>query len=218
MAKTYAERKCITANLLAIAEKMKLEAGVRIHITNSWRVSGLAGFADYTGAIFAPPGKTLPQLYTVSHECGHVYHKHAGGGVDVHNGGDFYTEYAPTHLVEYEAEKWAHDAFVRHGLEVPKKVSFDARWRVAFQCISEGLQFNEVEPEIQIFIAEFEENFALMYANEKETGVRYRSSSDMKKDNIAASYGMEYRGNKMGFFKSECPDQPRPEKENRHDQ
>jgi hypothetical protein len=150
-----------TERYLAIAEKMKQEAGVWRHHPNpnpDPKIPRRAkGSANNLGEIWAPKERTLPQLYYVAHEAGHVAHP---------------AHYYPSsvgpwarpalHVIEYEAEQWAHAAFDRHGLKVPDEVSMEARKCVAIYCVRDGLQFAEVEPEIQAFIAMYERTMNLI--------------------------------------------------------
>jgi hypothetical protein len=50
------------------------------------------------------------QLYTVAHECGHIFLHNAGAGYRY-----------PAHVMELEAESYAHQAFRAHGMELPRK-------------------------------------------------------------------------------------------------
>ena len=52
------------------------------------------------------------QLYTLAHECGHIF---------LHNSGPGYT--LPGHIKEFEAESYAHQAFREHGMALPRKLS-----------------------------------------------------------------------------------------------
>jgi hypothetical protein len=51
------------------------------------------------------------QLYTLAHECGHIF---------LHNSGPGYT--FPRHVKEFEAESYAHQAFREHGMIMPRKL------------------------------------------------------------------------------------------------
>jgi hypothetical protein len=52
------------------------------------------------------------QLYTLAHECGHIF---------LHNEGPGYA--LPSHIKELEAESYAHQAFREHGMTVPRRLS-----------------------------------------------------------------------------------------------
>ncbi len=115
-------REMIAANAkrrFAIAEAMKREAGVKAHDINAENAGGLAW--NHTGKILAPAGETIAQLYTIAHECGHVFLHSAGTPGYM----------LPTHVKELEAESYAHQAFRVYGLQVPKKRSEGARRYVA---------------------------------------------------------------------------------------
>ncbi len=95
---------------LAIAEAMKNEAGVTGHEINKEDFGGLAYIG--TGRIFSPAGQNILQLYTVAHECGHIFLQDAPLGI-----------YLPAHLKEMEAESYAHQAFREHGMTMPRRLS-----------------------------------------------------------------------------------------------
>src|SRR5262245_46558601 len=89
---------------------MKNEAGVTAHTVNEENLVGLAYIG--TGGIYSPEGRKIVQLYTLAHECGHIF---------LHNSGDGYT--LPGHVKELEAESYAHQAFREHGMTLPRKLS-----------------------------------------------------------------------------------------------
>ncbi len=96
---------------LAIAEAMKREAGVTKHDVHEEDFGGLA-YID-RGTIWSPEGRKIIQLYTVAHECGHIF---------LHNTGTL-GYLLPGHIKELEAESYAHQAFREHGMELPKHLS-----------------------------------------------------------------------------------------------
>lgn len=109
-----AARKGAVDRFLAIAAKLKAEAGVTIHeIRHS-----LSGSASENGSIRAPEGRTRKQLYILAHECAHVALNHFSSG-------------KTRHVEEMEAEKWAHDALRRHGVPVPRTMTVRAKRYVA---------------------------------------------------------------------------------------
>lgn len=114
-AQLQAARKAARERYIAIAAAMKAEAGItRHHHFN--KIGGLAWSG--TGRILAPKGVTRRQLYVLAHECGHnVLHGSAIGMAK------------PAHVKEHEAETYAHRAFARYGLDVPKK---SAQWSRAY--------------------------------------------------------------------------------------
>jgi|LNFM01.1.fsa_nt_gb hypothetical protein len=95
---------------LAIAEAMKNEAGVTGHEVNKEGFGGLAYIG--TGRIVSPAGQNILQLYTVAHECGHIFLQDTPPGI-----------YLPSHVKEMEAESYAHQAFREHGMTMPRRLS-----------------------------------------------------------------------------------------------
>lgn len=101
---------------LRIAEAMKQEAGVTGHEFNARRedLSGLAFIG--TGRIRSPEGQNIHQLYTVAHECGHIFLHNELPGMRL-----------PPHVMELEAESYAHQAFREHGMQIPRWLSQGGR-------------------------------------------------------------------------------------------
>src|SRR5262249_6772515 len=97
------------AKRLRIAEAMKQEAGVTEHTVHQEDFGGLAYIG--TGRIYSPEGRKIVQLYTLAHECGHIF---------LHNSGPGYR--LPGHVKEFEAESYAHQAFCEHGMTVPRRL------------------------------------------------------------------------------------------------
>lgn len=95
---------------LQIAEAMKQEAGVTGHEINTENFGGLAYIG--TGKIKSPEGQNIRQLYTVAHECGHIFLHNELPGLKL-----------PTHVMEMEAETYAHQAFREHGMTLPRWLS-----------------------------------------------------------------------------------------------
>jgi hypothetical protein len=95
---------------------MKREAGVTEHTVheNKEDLSGLAYIG--TGRILSPEGRKIVQLYTLAHECGHIF---------LHNSGEGY--WLPGHVKELEAESYAHQAFREHGMTLPRRLSDGGR-------------------------------------------------------------------------------------------
>lgn len=100
------------ARRLAIADEMKREAGVTGHTVNPTHedLSGLA-WLD-TGHIRSPKGRNMAQLYILAHECGHIF---------LHSGNP--GRLLPTHVMEMEAESYAHQAFREHGMEPTRRMT-----------------------------------------------------------------------------------------------
>lgn len=108
-------RAVATARYLAVANALKVEAGVKRHTVRN-NLSGRAQCA--TGHITAPEGRTRKQLYILAHECAHILlHNNRGA--------------KPRHVEEMEAEKWAHEALRRHGVSVPRSMTQRAKRYVA---------------------------------------------------------------------------------------
>jgi hypothetical protein len=110
-----ARRREAAERYLEIATALKMEAGVKRHDVCK-ELRGLA-YCD-SGVIVAPEGRTRKQLYILAHECAHVALKH---------GQRRWRRNKPGHVVELEAEHWAHDALRRHGVPVPRAMSRRAR-------------------------------------------------------------------------------------------
>src|SRR5499427_9727019 len=106
------------AKRLSIADAMKKEAGVTAHTVHKEDFGGLAYIG--TGGIYSLEGRKIVQLYTLAHECGHIF---------LHNSGPGYT--LPGHVKEFEAESYAHQAFREHGMTVPRRLSSWGRKYVA---------------------------------------------------------------------------------------
>jgi hypothetical protein len=101
---------------LRVAAAMKIEAGVAEHIPNA-RHDDLSGLAwTGTGKIRSPIGRNLNQLYTLAHECGHIFLHDREPGCSL-----------PSHVKEMEAESYAHQCFAAHGLKVPRWASAHGR-------------------------------------------------------------------------------------------
>ena len=98
------------AKRLAIADAMKREAGVAGHNVHKEDFGGLAYIG--TGRIYSPEGRKIVQLYTLAHECGHIF---------LHNSGPGY--WLPGHVKEFEAECYTHQAFREHGMTAPRRLS-----------------------------------------------------------------------------------------------
>ena len=114
-AELQAARAAARERYAAIAEALKLEAGVTRHYEHK-EISGLAFTSE--GKILAPAGVTRRQLYVLAHECGHMVLHSAP-----------HTRTKPSHVKEHEAETYAHRAFARYGIEVPDA---SARWARAY--------------------------------------------------------------------------------------
>ena len=109
------------AKRLRIADAMKLVAGVTEHTVHKEDFGGLPYIG--TGKIYSPEGRKIVQLYTLAHECGHIF---------LHNSGPGYA--FPSHVKEFEAESYAQ-ALREHGMTAPHKLSSWGREYVA-SCIA----------------------------------------------------------------------------------
>jgi hypothetical protein len=69
--------------------------------------------------IQAPRPITRKALYIFLHECAHA-HLHRDGG-------------KARHVMEMEAERWAHERMRDHGSAVPRRQTQGAKWNVATQ-------------------------------------------------------------------------------------
>lgn len=118
---------------LAIAEAMKREAGVREHHVWKPEQGGLAYV--YSGRIHSPEGRNMRQLYTVAHECGHIF---------LHGGPQAIG--MPSHVMEMEAESYAHQAFRAHGMELPKELTEWGRRYVAKWISKDRKQGLAIDP------------------------------------------------------------------------
>lgn len=101
------------AKLLNIAVAIKQESQVR-----RWTEATRA-YARRRD-IWCPAPRTLWKLYVWAHECGHVV---------LH--GNRNCPRTRSHVKEYQAELYAHDALRRHGLQVPNGYTASAKRYVA---------------------------------------------------------------------------------------
>ena len=92
---------------LEIAESMKREAGVTDHDINERDLGGIAYIG--TGRILSPEGRKIMELYTLAHECGHIF-LHGIGTPGYH---------LPDHIKELEASLYAHQALAEYGMKTP---------------------------------------------------------------------------------------------------
>lgn len=113
----------------ALAEK--LEKIAALYLPAGWTVSyrkSLSGRCHHSEKRLAAPRPiTRNALFIFLHECGHA-HLHddaAGRRMD--------GKRKPTHVVEYEAEMWAHAAMREHGIPVPKKMTERGKAYVAWK-------------------------------------------------------------------------------------
>ena len=99
---------------LAISDAMKAESGVVAHNVWSDEFSGVAELD--TLEIHSPEGRNMRQLYIVAHECGHIFLHTSDPGRRL-----------ATHVMEMEAETYAHHAFRVHGMRVTRAPTAWAR-------------------------------------------------------------------------------------------
>jgi hypothetical protein len=69
--------------------------------------------------IEAPKPVTRKSLYIWLHECAHGHLGHNRSGKK------------PSHVIEYEAEQWAHEKMREHGIPVPRAMTKRAKQYVA---------------------------------------------------------------------------------------
>lgn len=111
---------------LEVASVILQEAGVEIVTFHDKGLHGKAWSDERR--IFAPRPTTRRRLYIVAHEAGHVHYQHGRSKM-------------PIHRIEYEAERYAHDALRRHGIAVSKRSTEQAKRYVAWkinQAIKRG--------------------------------------------------------------------------------
>lgn len=122
----------------SIAEQMKREAGVRAHLENRTELSGLAW--TNTGCIETPESRNIANLYVLAHECGHVFLHMTGVG-----------RILPSHVMEYEAECYAHQALRHHGMTVPPMHTAQARRYVTAMMDQDRAQRLPISPAAERF-------------------------------------------------------------------
>lgn len=124
---------------LAIAAAMKTEAGVEEHEINKRTLAGVA-YLD-AGKIYSPEGRNIAELYTLAHECGHMFLQRAGSpGYRL-----------SSHVKELEAESYAHQAFRHHGMRVPKHITRRARAYVGSWIEKDREAGIEIDPRVVDF-------------------------------------------------------------------
>ncbi|MBV1694517.1 MAG: hypothetical protein KGP27_08670 [Hyphomicrobiales bacterium] len=130
------------ARRLAIAEAMKREAGVAGHTVNRKHedLTGLAWLE--TGHIRSPQGRNMAQLYILAHECGHIF---------LH--GDEAGRRLPTHVMEMEAESYAHQAFREHGMEAPRRMTEAGRAYVGSWVAVDRSRGVPIDPRVVDYVA-----------------------------------------------------------------
>ena len=119
---------------------MKREAGVTEHTVHKEDFGGLAYIG--TGRIYSPEGRKIVQLYTLAHECGHIF---------LHNSGPGYS--LPSHVKEFEAESYAHQAFREHGMTVPRRLSKWGRNYVASWIAKDRAANIPIDPRAKAYAA-----------------------------------------------------------------
>lgn len=121
---------------------MKREAGVVDHAVNRTHedLSGLA-WLD-TGHIRSPQGRNMAQLYILAHECGHIFLHGRGPG-----------RHLPTHVMEMEAESYAHQAFRVHGMEPPRRMTLAGRHYVGSWIAADRARGIPIDPRAETYAA-----------------------------------------------------------------
>lgn len=123
---------------LAFANAMKREAGVVEHNVWAKESEGLAELAH--ARIHSPAGRNLRELYIVAHECGHIFLHGSGQGRRL-----------PAHVMELEAETYAHHAFRHYGMKVPKEVTRFSRWYVGTWIEKDRASGIRIDPRAEAF-------------------------------------------------------------------
>lgn len=127
---------------LAIAEAMKREAGVTFHSVHADMEdrTGVALLA--LGKITSPEGRKIVHLFTLAHECGHIFLHRPGRGYGL-----------PAHVMEMEAESYAHQAMREHGMCVPSWLSKEARDYVASWIAKDRAAGIPIDPRAEAYAA-----------------------------------------------------------------
>jgi hypothetical protein len=93
------------------------------YVPEGWTVEyrkTLSGLCIFDRRVIqAPRPVTRKALYIFLHECAHA-HLHREGG-------------KARHVMEMEAERWAHEQMRAHGIAVPRRQTQGAKWNVARQ-------------------------------------------------------------------------------------
>lgn len=123
-----------------IREEIFKSAGVlHFRILNPKEMPGCEAMANTdTKTIYASEELNLKNLFILAHEAGHIHHQHRGMAM---------------HRSEYEAEKFAIQAFEHFGLPIPAASLKEAKINVHLACLFD-LNTNlcdEIEPEIKDF-------------------------------------------------------------------
>jgi hypothetical protein len=126
---------------LAIGEAMKREAGVTGHEINRHDNSGWARLQ--TGLINSPEGQTIKKLWTLAHECGHVFlHGDGKPGRSL-----------PDHVMEMEAEMYAHQALHVYGMKTAKGRTDWGRWYVGTHVLKDRAAGIPIDPRVIDYVA-----------------------------------------------------------------
>lgn len=124
---------------LRIADAMKLEAGVTEHDINTIDAAGRAYLLS--GKIFSPAGRNMMELYTVAHECGHIFLQRREPGLSL-----------PSHVKEMEADSYAHQAFREHGMTVPHDLSEWGREYVGTWLERDRAAGRMIDPQVAAYV------------------------------------------------------------------
>ncbi len=121
---------------------MKREAGVTGHEVNIRRedFSGLAFIG--TGKIRSPKGENIQRLYILAHECGHIFLHNDPPGI-----------YFPAHVMEMEAESYAHQAFHEHGMELPEAFTEWGRAYVGTWVEKDRSERVAIDPRVEAYVS-----------------------------------------------------------------
>lgn len=124
---------------LRIADAMKAEASVIDHDINYGGLDGMA-FGG-TGRIYSPEGRKMDELYTLAHECGHIFLHNQQPGLAL-----------PTHIKEMEAESYAQQAFLEHGMAVPRREYDWGRTYVGSWVDKDRAKGIAIDPRVEAYV------------------------------------------------------------------
>jgi hypothetical protein len=126
---------------LRIADEMKREAGVVAHKDNGEFNGGVA-WIDH-GVIESPEGRKIVQLYTLAHECGHIF-LHSAGTTGRN---------LPAHVMEMEAESYAHQCLAHHGMHLPKRLTDHGRRYVGSWVAKDRAAGIKIDPRVLDYVS-----------------------------------------------------------------
>lgn len=151
-------QEVIPGKFEVLKNELLKQAGVEHYyrIDPAKQAVGVLGMAEVKNkTVYGPNVRSLKDLYTVAHECGHVWYGHGTKG------------YISRHMREYQACQFAITAFKHFGLEIPADSLESDRRYVALCCkgdLAMDENVTEIEPEVKEFIkGEVVTNFDLLF-------------------------------------------------------